>query len=703
MVSWADRINGRFTASEFAYNIDALLEMYADVVELFNRMIGLDIDATNPIDKVIHTKFLVVPYKDGAGLAFYGGNYCGWSVGDQYGEVGSYLERHWVVFHEIGHGYEGFIRNKEVQMVEIKNNILATHYQMTYLNFRNADQRRRSWLWGNTDPSIHFTRLASRRNQGLEAWRGEYDDHFAVKLLFFMNLSNTAGYFEDAVEVMAELNRLNRRHAGKLSLADLYTASLNSVSNVNVIPFLESFGLKPSGLLKAQVFEEGSRIAQPFADLVTGNLFFPYIFPTDGRLLWGSLSLVKPDEFELGSGTATITINIDNLDLIKGQIIKIKDGDNIVRAIRIDSNTVHVAGLPAGAYYLDLPPTISGNYLTDYNTLIINSGTGRGGHTTMTVNYNQATVSPVAGLTHIELLGLSDRLVAKLSYDPVNATLTLESSGGQPHTMMPNPSAVYCRVSIPSKAFFKDYIGNQNITASTDVFHNIQIGDEVEIFHAEGTWQGRPSRAIGVSSVTGESDNRFLFRSNQTETLVVTKYGLMMKNMSEAVQQQIYAENFDMLLNQFVAAVSHDKIAGLHTYNDIKTSLIVGSELLSTADKGTFDWYYGNKFRERQNDSQTVCDDCGNNPCICENDPANIRDCLKTHDRTPSLRVWITSHNLHIEGLTIGKKYHIYNILGMLVYQGIAKSDLETVNMQALPQQRTYIIRSENKSVKIVW
>ncbi|MDR1950636.1 MAG: M60 family metallopeptidase, partial [Bacteroidales bacterium] len=319
MVSRADVTNGRFTAGEFSMNINKLLEMYDSVCMLFNRMIGLDINAADPKDKLVHTKYWVVPYRGGAGLAFYGGDYCGYSSGDEFGEAADYLRRSWVVFHEIGHGYEGWIRGKEISMVEIKNNILSTYFQLTFLDFKNDASRRTSWIFegNNNTPAIVDNRVVNRRHKGLAGFND--GDHFRDKLYFMMTLTNATGTAANAEKALAEINYLNRRHRG-WTLADLWTKGLHNTSKINAIPFMESYGFTVSEMTKAQAFEDGSRIAQPFRDLTDANIT-SHLFPANGRLLWGSLSLVKPSDFDLGNGTATITINIDSLDLIKGRNI----------------------------------------------------------------------------------------------------------------------------------------------------------------------------------------------------------------------------------------------------------------------------------------------------------------------------------------------------------------------------------------------
>ena len=80
--------------------------------------------------------------------------------------------------------------------------------------------------------------------------------------------------------------------------------------------------------------------------------------------------------------------------------------------------------------------------------------------------------------------------------------------------------------------------------------------------------------------------------------------------------------------------------------------------------------------------------------------PSNIRPDMD--EQTSSIRTWIANDILHIEGLPIGKPYRIFNISGTMVYQGIATTDIVRVeNFQPLPSG-TYIIQSEQGSVRFV-
>lgn len=68
-----------------------------------------------------------------------------------------------------------------------------------------------------------------------------------------------------------------------------------------------------------------------------------------------------------------------------------------------------------------------------------------------------------------------------------------------------------------------------------------------------------------------------------------------------------------------------------------------------------------------------------------------------------SIQAWIEGGTLHIRGLTIGKAWRIYSILGLPVHEGVATAETVTLSVTSLPGHGIYIIHSENKSAKILY
>ena len=588
MVSQADRINGRFTTGEFANDINSLLDMYSDVLGNFNKWIGLDINAQEPIDRLLNSKFLVVPFVGGAGYAFYNEDFCGYSVGDVNGELGSYLARGWVVFHELGHGYDrGRIRNKEMPLVDVKNNILSTYFQMTYLDFTNDAQRRTTWLFGgNNTPSVVDARVVQQRTGSFSSIKLDGSNHFADRLYLMLTMTNAAGNFEDATNALAEVNRLNRRH--DWSLADLWTMGLNNSAKTNIIPFVKSFGFSVSDNIKMLTFENESRIAQPLRDLTSANIN-SHLFPADGRLLWGSLSMVKPGELELGSGTATITINIDDLDKVRGKTLKIKDGAKVIHEAEITSNTISVPSIAAGAYYMEFPASSDRLYITGYHELIIKNGED----TKKAVSYEKVNYSPAASAMEFYLECPTHAWVfrATISYDAANGRIISRGSGQYSNGGWSNWGRINMEIlRNGSRRHYVDY----NVAAGFGLrYLDVRVGDEIVINHNNPTnipsapfseaTRGLPVYRA-VNTLTGEMNTTDFAFDGTTLTLVITERGIFKKGTTEAKQQEMHAENFELALNE-TKKDAGARWAVLNAFKDIKAAYLWGANLLSEADR----------------------------------------------------------------------------------------------------------------------
>ena len=68
-------------------------------------------------------------------------------------------------------------------------------------------------------------------------------------------------------------------------------------------------------------------------------------------------------------------------------------------------------------------------------------------------------------------------------------------------------------------------------------------------------------------------------------------------------------------------------------------------------------------------------------------------------DNDPSLQAYVQDRVLYVSGLTAGESLYLYNLVGTLVYQDIAKSDTEKIQ---LPVRGIYIVTNGKKVLKIV-
>ena len=65
------------------------------------------------------------------------------------------------------------------------------------------------------------------------------------------------------------------------------------------------------------------------------------------------------------------------------------------------------------------------------------------------------------------------------------------------------------------------------------------------------------------------------------------------------------------------------------------------------------------------------------------------------------LKAYVQNDVLYVRGLTPGTTYRVYNVLGVLIYQGVAAGDAETRHAISLPHRGVYVVTDGNNVVKI--
>ena len=86
--------------------------------------------------------------------------------------------------------------------------------------------------------------------------------------------------------------------------------------------------------------------------------------------------------------------------------------------------------------------------------------------------------------------------------------------------------------------------------------------------------------------------------------------------------------------------------------------------------------------------------------------PVIVRATFKPDDptgvetpRATSLRAYVRDGVLHVSGLMPGESWHVYNMLGVLVYQGIAVEETAKI---PLPACGVYIVADDKAVLKII-
>ena len=200
--------------------IDEMLEWYADFIEFYDEMVGLDYEAGEFYNQNVRSKFFIYANENGYGQAYYSGDHSAFNGPT----LDTYLTKSWLALHEFAHGYEGWLASQEYSLVETTNNILAYYFQQTFLT--EGDW---GWLLGQYAGENRKERWAK-----MEEWALKYrqetstfneivkdgEKHYDVSLYMFINLFEKIGE-KEGTSAMHSLYRKMANAEGKfLSTGD---------------------------------------------------------------------------------------------------------------------------------------------------------------------------------------------------------------------------------------------------------------------------------------------------------------------------------------------------------------------------------------------------------------------------------------------------------------------------------------------------
>ena len=347
-------------------NIDQILNYYDNLVETYDNWIGLSNNPSNPYDFNIKSKFFVKADVHGTGgLAYSMSNYT-YCTTDT---IDTYLHKEgsvWAPFHEFGHGYQGFLKNKELYLGEISNNFFAYYYQKN-------DMPDEDWLEEEIGDPAKLEKMVNsiRNNTILEENQKSFLEYypkengkneeqetrvnrFRSRLFVYINLLNKLDYELVFPYTYSYCRKLE--YEGKkdyISATDIIAKCFSEASGYNVIPYLESWNLTVSEEIKNEIYDKDYPIVYFLNDLVKTdtkieqlkeNLSLPYYY-----------SLVSNTDIENDNlkGEVSLYLNTSELNKLKESNILLKSGSNVVKAVSVNGNNLQVSDIPAGIYEIE--------------------------------------------------------------------------------------------------------------------------------------------------------------------------------------------------------------------------------------------------------------------------------------------------------------------------------------------------------------
>ena len=328
-------------------SLDSFFDYYQKVVEKMDEYVGLDFNPVKITDQNVRTKYLIKANAHGAGAAYYAGNH----VGVNNSSMASFFEMNWGGLHELAHGYQGSLGKGEMQLGEVSNNIIG-HYIQTD---KNIYFHPGNWLG-------ELSSIEDERNSQRLSGKTFLDVDEPTRLYVIVNLLNS---FEKGTTYgkMFSWYREQLNSGRTMTNQDAYVESIADIYNINIIPYMESWGLKISDETKSNIYQRNYPLISILKDFVDDDTLNTIMTNED---LDRKYSLVTNEvlmKYGINSNIY-LNIDIDDFNKINGKFILIKDGNSTVKSIKIDNLYMEINNLPIGTYYLQMP--IIEGYSQDY-------------------------------------------------------------------------------------------------------------------------------------------------------------------------------------------------------------------------------------------------------------------------------------------------------------------------------------------------
>ncbi|WP_260448680.1 putative mucin/carbohydrate-binding domain-containing protein [Listeria grandensis] len=560
-------------------SINALLAYYDTLFETYNELEGLSFTPQQATDKNIANRYFAKADKHGAGAAYYGGNYTAQTADSV---IGFWLKPGWGGLHEIGHGYQGsFMGDSTFGTGEVWNNIYADSMQKKTLGAAYYN----GWLYAGNVANIEraFETNTYTAKKPVNSWQ------LREKLYMLTLMKDKAGdkaftHFNQAYRAAANANTVGENGL----LLDLISKYFGETSHYDFTAFIELVQGSMSANQKTENLYSGNKAVYPLASLLSGDNLKKARKDIKVDSKWGLVSNDQLSKYKI-TNTMNIQFTINDFTQIKGKTLRIKDGSDVVREVKITTPTVTLKNMPIGIYSLDIPTGVSRFYEPSTNYVAVTD------HDTSTsITINELQTSMIAAQKMV-FKGLGDGVFAIATVDPEKGSLELNVTSSAPHSYFANEYASIEVFNEQGQSVFKRVMNGSN--TETGKFQTIiKPGYTIKTMHKEP----------GRFSITGSPSK--LVAATTEQTFKVTKYGLA--NDVTGVTAQDALTNYKAKLVDLAKAISNNNAIKNEDYAALKTSLRKGIAYLADTDTDKIKYQkdYAELLALKNDDSQNLLD-----------------------------------------------------------------------------------------------
>ncbi|WP_186433777.1 Ig-like domain-containing protein [Staphylococcus chromogenes] len=542
--------------SKFLFtSLDELITYYDDVVTHYDQWAGLIDDPTSVSYNFGH-KYFTMPDKNGIGTAYWSNDHMGMNSNSVYG----YLEKGWLILHEIGHGYDGVMaQDKNMNLLEVINNVYAHHYE------QEVQKLGSDWLYQNKQTEaqqrIHDTYLLGNTDFTFNSLGGREKLDFMTRMTRFAGMDAFAGMLQQMREQAARegLPTDVPRWLGEYMLAQ---------NGANALAYFDLFHVPTSPQLEDRLNTYNNSYIYPLASLITDEAERQkYVDRLNLKTIY---ELVKSSDLADTTiqASATIAVNLNGQTLPPNAKVQLKDGSTIVAEAVVQNGRVLFDSVRAGVYKVVAP--VSTTYALPEHTYLIVS---ENGENTATLNYPETSDVQKLMTQQIAIKGLSDGVISTITYNPSTKEVAYRHNNGQPHIYFENQP--YAQVTIQTQngevLLDKIFIGDEKLTATEQTF-TMNYGDTITVMHKEAE-----SRRQVLRPETGERLN-FQDAAMQTVTYTLTDKGFIVNKETQADADARYLDALESDIERVTALMD------AHPERDYRTQLYRIAEGLPYTD-----------------------------------------------------------------------------------------------------------------------
>ncbi len=545
-----DDISNLFYPSKPFESLDDYFGWWDEIMDEYDSLIGISYKPDKTWNQKVKTKYFFKANVNGAGSAYYSS---GDHVGIHSASVWPSLQISWGNLHEVGHGYQGSVSGNGggLPLGEVGVNIFGYYIQDLTKLFRYNE----SWL--NIPKNEKNYNDARLKGYGFKD-NGDGNVGPAAMLYAIVNLFNAFGEYK---ETYSYINKYYREvyftDKKRLTTTDTWVLALLTKYNVNVIPYIESWGIKVSDEVYQKVMNSNSKAIYYLKELVNDDEIATRLKDKLGKI--GIYDLVKTDDInsENLKGNIEINIDIDDISNIKNKLIYINDGDKNITTIKVTGNKIN-ATLPVGVYKLGLPRP---NNIAEYKHIFIivkNNET-----TTYNVSYKKITDISYNNDIIITTRGYWGENFTPFTIQVIGKNMVFDYVDTYPKSGGTSNNTLFASLTVldkNNKEVYKNSVngGYYSVWTQKDGTHvevPVEIGYKLKIFYL-----GDKKDFKFTSSLTKETlDNYGIIDTKTNErTYIVTKFGLVPNDIYETDQNTIYKE-FKDRLDKYITAYLNSK------------------------------------------------------------------------------------------------------------------------------------------------